>query len=153
MVTRDFANWPKYYILGNCEEMVSNRISHFLDIHGPSATVQTACSSCPVAVHLACRSLHSEESEVAIAGGLANLTFFNPEGHSRSFDVDAGGYGRGEGADALIHRRLDKALADGDPIRAVIRATGANPDGWAQGVTLPSGEAQASLIKYVCRLT
>ncbi|KAI3539427.1 hypothetical protein CSPX01_08873 [Colletotrichum filicis] len=161
MVTRDFANWPKYYILGNCEEMVSNRISHFLDIHGPSATIQTACSSSLVATHLACQSLHSGESEMAIAGGvgltltpdgniqLANLTFLNPEGHSRSFDADAGGYGRGEGAGALILKRLDKALADGDPIRAVIRATGANSDGWTQGVTLPSGEAQAALIKYV----
>lgn len=161
MVTRDFANWPKYYILGNCEEMVSNRISHFLDIHGPSATIQTACSSSLVATHLACQSLHSGESEMAIAGGigltltpdgniqLANLTFLNPEGHSRSFDADAGGYGRGEGAGALILKRLDNALADGDPIRAVIRATGANSDGWTQGVTLPSGEAQAALIKYV----
>ncbi|KAF6836455.1 hypothetical protein CPLU01_03739 [Colletotrichum plurivorum] len=112
MVTRDFANWPKYYILGNCEEMISNRISHFLDIHGPSATIQTACSSSLVATHLACQSLLSGESEMAIAGGvglvltpdgniqLANLTFLNPEGHSRSFDADAGGYGRGEGAGA-----------------------------------------------------
>ncbi|KAF6814034.1 hypothetical protein CSOJ01_04267 [Colletotrichum sojae] len=161
MVTRDFANWPKYYILGNCEEMISNRISHFLDIHGPSATIQTACSSSLVATHLACQSLLSGESEMAIAGGvglvltpdgniqLANLTFLNPEGHSRSFDADAGGYGRGEGAGALVLKRLDKALQDGDPIRAVIRASGVNSDGWTQGVTMPSGEAQAALIKYV----
>ncbi|TLD11793.1 hypothetical protein PspLS_11646 [Pyricularia sp. CBS 133598] len=161
MVTRDFANWPKYYILGNCEEMISNRISHFFDIHGPSATIQTACSSSLVATHLACQSLHSGESEMAVAGGvgltltpdgniqLANLTFLNPDGHSRSFFDDAGGYGRGEGAGVLILKRLDKALKDGDPIRAVIRASGANSDGWTQGVTLPSSEAQAALIKYV----
>ncbi|KAI6351269.1 hypothetical protein MCOR25_010037 [Pyricularia grisea] len=161
MVTRDFGNWPKYYILGNCEEMISNRVSHFFDIHGPSATVQTACSSSLVATHLACQSLHSGESEMAVAGGigltltpdgniqLANLTFLNPDGHSRSFSDDAGGYGRGEGAGILILKRLDKALRDGDPIRAVIRASGANSDGWTQGVTLPSSEAQAALIKYV----
>lgn len=161
MVTRDFANWPKYYILGNCEEMISNRISHFLDIHGPSVTIQTACSSSLVSGHLACPSLHPGEAEMAIAGGvglglasdgniqLAKLTFLNPEGHSRSFDADAGGYGPGEGTGAIILKRLDHTLRDGDPIRAVIRATGVNSDGWTQSVTFPSSEAQAALIEYV----
>lgn len=141
--------------------MISNRVSHFLDIHGPSATIHTACSSSLVATHLACQSLQSGESEMAIAGGvgmiispdgnmhLNNLGFLNPEGHSRAFDADANGYGRGEGCGILILKRLDKALADGDSIRAVIRATGVNSDGWTQGVTMPSSEAQAALIKYV----
>lgn len=105
-ISRDFENMPKYHVLGTCEEMLSNRISHFMDIHGPSATVHTACSSSMVATHLACQSLRSGESEMAIAGGVSmmltpdatfqlnNLSFLNPEGHSRSFDADAGGYGR-----------------------------------------------------------
>jgi zearalenone synthase (highly reducing iterative type I polyketide synthase) len=160
-VSRDFANAPKYHILGISDEMISNRISHFLDIHGPSATIQTACSSSLVATHLACQSLRSGESEMAIAGGvglilstdgtmhLNNLGFLNPEGHSRSFDEKASGYGRGEGCGVIVLKPLDKAIRDGNTIRAVIRASGVNSDGWTQGVTMPSGEAQASLIKYV----
>lgn len=61
------------------------------------------------------------------------MSFLNPEGHSRAFDANPGGYGRGEGCGIIILKRLDKAIADGDSIRAVIRATGANSDGWTQG--------------------
>lgn len=160
-VARDFAQAPKYHILGVSDEMISNRISHFLDIHGPSATVQTACSSSLVAIHIACQSLRSGESDMALAGGvglivspdgtmhLNNLGFLNPAGHSRSFDENANGYGRGEGCGVIVLKRLDQAVYDGDKIRAVIRATGVNSDGWTQGVTMPSGNAQAALIKYV----
>ncbi|KAI1771028.1 hypothetical protein F4818DRAFT_454916 [Hypoxylon cercidicola] len=160
-VSRDFGHFPKYQILGVSDEMIANRISHFLDIHGPSATVQSACSSSLVATHVACQSLRSGESEMAIAGGvglitltdgtmhLNNLGFLNPEGHSRSFDADANGYGRGEGCGIVILKRLDDAIRDGDTIRAVIRGTGVNSDGWTQGVTMPSLEAQAALIKQV----
>lgn len=160
-VARDFAHFPKYHILGVSDEMISNRVSHFLDIHGPSATIQTACSSSLVATHLACQSLRSGESEMALAGGvglilgtdgtmhLNNLGFLNPEGHSRSFDEHAGGYGRGEGCGVLLLKRLDAARRDGDNVRAVILASGVNSDGWTQGVTMPSMEAQAALIKHV----
>ena len=161
MVVGDFQHFPKYHILGVSDEMISNRISHFLDIHGPSVSVQTACSSSLVSTHIACQSLRSGESDMAIAGGvgltigthgtmhLNNLGFLNPAGHSRSFDADAAGYGRGEGCGVLILKRLDKAISDGDTIRAVIRGSGVNSDGWTQGVTMPSMEAQASLIKNV----
>ncbi|KAH8721624.1 KR domain-containing protein [Ilyonectria robusta] len=143
-IVRDFGNYPKYHLLGTSDEMISNRISHFLDIHGPSATIETACSSSHVATHLACQSLQSGESEMAIAGGvgmtlvpestmqLNNLGFLSPLGQSRAFPKQA-----------------DKAIADGDTIRAVIRGSGVNQDGWTQGVTMPSGAAQAALIKYV----
>lgn len=80
---------------------------------------------------------------------LNNLGFLTPEGHSRAFDENAGGYGRGEGCSILILKRLDKALEYGDNIRAVVRASGVNSDGWTQGVTMPSTEAQSALIKYV----
>jgi acyl transferase domain-containing protein len=160
-MSRDFGFAPKYQILGTSEEMVSNRISHFLDIHGPSATIHTACSSSLVATHVACQSIRSGEAEMAIAGGvgiiltpdssmsLNNLSFLSTEGHSRSFDADAGGYARGEGCGILILKRLDRAIEDGDNIRAVIRASGVNSDGWTQGVTMPSKDAQAALIKSV----
>ncbi|KAK5988544.1 Reducing polyketide synthase hmp8 [Cladobotryum mycophilum] len=74
-VARDFGHFPKYHILGVSDEMIANRISHFLDIHGPSATVQTACSSSLVATHIACQSLRSGESEMAIAGGSSGLDY------------------------------------------------------------------------------
>jgi zearalenone synthase (highly reducing iterative type I polyketide synthase) len=160
-VARDFGHFPKYHILGVSDEMISNRISHFLDIHGPSATIQTACSSSLMAAHIACQSLRSGESEMAITGGvglitktdgtmhLNNLGFLNSAGHSRSFDADANGYGRGEGCGILILKRLDDAIRDGDTVRAVIRGSGANSDGWTQGVTMPSQSAQAMLIRQV----
>lgn len=161
MLTRDFNNFPKYYVVGDADEMVSNRVSHFLDIHGPSATIQAACSSSLVATHLACQSLQANESDMAIAGGttmilspdltvqLNNLSALNPDGHSRSFDRYANGYARGEGSGILILKRLDRALRDGDPIRAIIRGSGVNSDGWTQGITMPSGKAQESLIRQV----
>ncbi|KAL4796963.1 phenolpthiocerol synthesis polyketide synthase ppsB [Aspergillus venezuelensis] len=160
-VERDFLHNPKYHLLGTGDEMISNRISHFFNIHGPSATVQTACSSSLMATHLACQSLKSGESEMAITGGVSlmltpdftthlnNLNFLNPEGLSKSFDESAGGYGRGEGCGIVILKRLADAVRDGDDIRAVIRATGANSDGFTQGVTMPSLEAQAALIEHV----
>lgn len=144
-VIRDFMQNPKYHLLGTGEEMISNRISHFLNIHGPSATVATACSSSLMATHMAVQSIKSGEADMAITGGvglmltpdftthLANLSFLNPAGQSRAFDESAGGYGRGEGCGIIVLKRLDKALADGDNIRSVIRATGANSDGYTQG--------------------
>ena len=68
-VVGDFQHFPKYHILGVSDEMISNRISHFLDIHGPSATIQTACSSSLVASHFACQSLRCGESDM----GTSNL--------------------------------------------------------------------------------
>lgn len=161
MLTRDFNNYPKYYVIGNGDDMTASRISHFLNIHGPSAAIQTACSSSIVATHLACQSLQANESDMAIAGGITmilspdltiqlnNLSAINPDGHSRSFDKDANGYARGEGSGVLILKRLDKALRDGDPVRAIIRGSGVNSDGWTQGITMPSGEAQEALIRSV----
>ncbi|KDN65093.1 putative mycocerosic acid synthase [Colletotrichum sublineola] len=160
-IVRDFGNQPQHLIMGISEELMSNRLSHFFDLHGPSATVETACSSSLVAVHLACQSLRAGESNMAIAGGvnlllspdtfmqLQNLSVLSPEGRSRSFDENGRGYGRGEGCGIVVLKRLSTALSDGDPIRAIIRATGCNSDGWTKGMALPSGESQMQLIKDV----
>ena len=67
---RDFMQNPKYHLLGTGEEMISNRISHFLNIHGPSATVTTACSSSLMATHMAVQSIKSGEADMAITGGV-----------------------------------------------------------------------------------
>ena len=78
---------------------------------------------------------------------MSNLNFFSPDSKCFSFDDRANGYARGEGFGVLVVKRLSDAIEDGDTIRAVIRSTGSNQDGLTPGITQPSGEAQAALIK------
>lgn len=147
---------------GTMMTMVSNRISHCFDFRGPSLSVDTACSSSLVAVHLACQSLRRGESDLALAGGvLLHMApqytiaetkggFLSPGGHSRTFDAAADGYVRAEGVGLVALKRLEDALADGDPIHAVILGSGVNQDGRTNGITVPSGDAQVSLVRQVC---
>lgn len=141
--------------------MISNRLSHFFDLRGPSMTVETACSSSLVAIHQACESLRSGQAEMAVAGGinmilspeatmeLSSLGVLNPDGRSLSFDEGANGYGRAEGCGVVVLKPLDQAIRDGNQIRAVIRGSGVNSDGWTKTISTPSGAAQAELIKLV----
>jgi myxalamid-type polyketide synthase MxaE and MxaD len=134
--------------------MFANRISHAFDLWGPSLTVDTACSSSLVAVHLACRSLWSGESTVALAGGVnlmlsPNFTiaasqggFLSPTSRSQAFDAEADGYVRGEGAGIVVLKTLTDALRDGDHIYAVIKGTAVTQDGHTNGITVPNGESQ-----------
>lgn len=147
---------------GTMMTMVSNRISHCFDFRGPSLSIDTACSSSLVAVHLACQSLRRGESDLALAGGvLLHMApqytiaetkggFLSPGGRSRTFDAGADGYVRAEGVGLVALKRLEDALADGDPIHAVILGSGVNQDGRTNGITVPSGEAQISLVQQVC---
>lgn len=77
----------------------------------------------------------------------SSLNFLSKDGLSKSFDASGDGYGRDEGVAALVLKRVDHAIRDGDSIRAVIRGTGVNQDGKTKGITLPSAEAQAALIR------
>ncbi|TDZ14445.1 Highly reducing polyketide synthase ZEA2 [Colletotrichum orbiculare MAFF 240422] len=160
-INRDPDSNPRYSLLGVVTEMISNRTSWFYDLRGPSMTVQTACSSSLVAVHLACRSILAGESGMAVAGGvnlmlnpdyslyLNNMTMSTREGHCKSFDASGDGYARGEGCGVIVLKKLSEALRDGDPVRAVIRGSGVNADGFTQGFTMPSAAAQAALIRDV----
>jgi acyl transferase domain-containing protein/acyl carrier protein len=142
--------------------LLSNRISYTFDLKGPSITLDTACSSSLVATHLAARSLLDGECDVALAGGvnvilLPNFQivmskghFLAPDGRSKTFDADADGYGRGEGAAIVALKRLEDAVRDGDRIWAVLHGTGVNQDGATDGIAQPSGEAQEALIRAVC---
>ncbi|KAF4462939.1 type I polyketide synthase [Fusarium albosuccineum] len=141
--------------------MASNRISHFFDLKGASATIDTACSSSLTALHLACQSLRTGDSTMSIVGGvnlilnpdmfiaLSTLGMAGTQGRSYSFDQRAEGFGRGEGVAALLLKPLKDALRDGDPVRAVIRETALNQDGRTPTITSPSQEAQEELIR-VC---
>lgn len=163
LVSRDAETSLPYSMTGLQRASLSNRISWMFDLRGPSFTVATACSSSLVALHLACQSLQSGETDMAIVGG-CNLMinpnmfifqsgqgFLSPDGRCKTFDASADGYGRGEGFAAVVLRRVDDAVSLRDPIRAVIRGSGSNQDGHTKGFTLPSADAQASLIRDVYR--
>ena len=159
MLYRDADSIPTYGGSGSGNELISNRISWFYNLLGPSMTIETACSSSLVALHLACQSLRTKESKMAIVGGsslilnpdmfiaVSNQNFLSRDGLCKSFDARADGYSRGEGFGAVILKPIDDAIRDKDPIRAVIRGTGVNQDGKTSGIHLPSADAQANLIR------
>ncbi len=145
--------------LGNVNAMLPNRISYQLDLRGPSEAVDTACSSALVAVHRAVRALRSGECELALAGASSllldikdvqstqSLGVLSPDGRCHSFDARANGYVKGEGIGVLVLKPLQSALADGDPIHAVIRGSAVNHGGRAQSLTAPNSLAQRDLIR------
>ncbi len=147
---------------GSMMTLLANRLSYVFGFQGPSIALDTACSSSMVAVHLACQSLASGESELAIAGGVNALLgpsytiaesragMLSPTGRSRAFDSRADGYVRGEGAGIVVLKRLSDAQQAGDHIYAIIRSTACNQDGHSDGLTVPSGDAQRALIESAC---
>ena len=144
---------------GTAPSVVAGRISHVLGLMGPTLVVDTACSSSLVAVHLACRALRAGECGLALAGGVSLMLspvlqliesrarMLAPDGRCKTFDAAADGIVRGEGCGLIALKRLDRALADGDPIRAVIRGTAVGHDGPSSGLTVPSADAQERLIR------
>jgi acyl transferase domain-containing protein len=149
---------------GQATNMIANRLSYVLGLRGPSLTLDSACSSSLLAVHLACQSLRLGESDIAVAGGVnlilgehttAALTGFGglaPDGRCKSFDSRADGFGRGEGCGAVVLKPLSVALADGDRIWATIEGSAANNDGPSNGLTAPSPVAQEEVLAQACAL-
>jgi phthiocerol/phenolphthiocerol synthesis type-I polyketide synthase E len=146
--------------IGNDKDHLATRVSYKLNLGGPAIAVQTACSTSLVAVHLACQGLLSGECDIALAGGVTigipqvrgylyeEGGILSPDGHCRSFDAAAQGCVAGSGVGVVVLKRLDSALEDGDPIRAVIRGTAINNDGAAKvGYTAPSVAGQAKVIR------
>jgi acyl transferase domain-containing protein len=141
MLIGDVESSPKYAATGTGLSLLSNRLSWYYDLKGPSMTLDTACSSSLVGLHLACQSLRTGESKMAMVCGanlllapslgiwLSRLNMLSSEGLSRSFAEGVSGYGRGEGIATVILKPLADALRDGDTIRAVIKGTGVNQDG------------------------
>ena len=149
---------------GTALSMLANRVSYLLDLEGPSLTVDTACSSSLVAVHLACQCLRVGEANQAIAGGV-NLNL-NPEGQRileqesvlardgrcKAFDHRADGFGRGEGAAAVVLKPLAAALRDRDFIWGIIRGTATNNDGHSKAnLSAPNPKAQCDVILAALR--
>ncbi|MGR4884286.1 acyltransferase domain-containing protein [Streptomyces sp. LARHCF249] len=148
---------------GRALNMVANRLSYVLGLTGPSVVLDSACSSSLLAVHLACQSIWSGESETAVAGGvnlllspetMVSLSKFgglSPDGRCKAFDARGDGFGRGEGAGAVVLKPLSRALADGDDIWCTIRGTAANNDGLSNGLTAPNPLAQEAVLRAACR--
>lgn len=144
---------------GNALSIASNRLSYIFDLHGPSLSIDTACSSSSLAIHLAVESLRRRECNAAIAGGVnAILTpettiafskarMLSPDGRCRPFDANANGYVRGEGCGLVVLKRLQDALRDDDHIWAVLRATAVNQDGRTSGISAPNGRSQKACIQ------
>ncbi|WP_146057350.1 type I polyketide synthase, partial [Streptomyces sp. SM12] len=146
-------------LIGNDKDSLATGISYKLGLTGPSMSVQTFCSTALVATHLACQSLRSGECELALAGGVAIHVpdrtghLYLPggmetrDGHVRTFDADASGTLFGDGAGAVLLKRLSDALADGDHVHAVIRGSAVNNDGSLKvGYTAPSVVGQARVV-------
>jgi acyl transferase domain-containing protein/acyl carrier protein len=146
-------------VISNDKDYLSTRVSYKLNLKGPSISVNTACSTSLVAVHLACRGLLSYQCDRALAGGVTievphKEGYFyqeggitSPDGHCRAFDAKAKGCPSGNGVGIVILKRLEDALADGDCIYAVIKGSAINNDGSEKvSFTAPSVTGQAEVI-------
>ncbi|HKD15247.1 MAG TPA: SDR family NAD(P)-dependent oxidoreductase [Candidatus Angelobacter sp.] len=147
-----------YSAAGNSHSVLANRVSFLLNLHGPSAPIDTACSSSVIALHRAIESIHTGSCDMAIVGGVQIM--LNPAGHiafssagmlsadgkCKTFDKRANGYVRGEGCGAIFLKTLKAAEADGNHIYAVIRATAENHGGKVTTLTAPNASAQSALL-------
>lgn len=178
LLMRDVDTIPQYFATATARSIISNRVSYIFDWHGPSMTIDTACSSSMLALHGAVTSLRTGESRVAVAAGgnlilgpgallhmpvstraldlpavtelfiaLSKVNMLSPRGRSSMWDAGADGYGRGEGFVSIVMKRLSDAIRDGDHIDCVIRESATNQDGRTMGITMPSAQAQAELIR------
>ncbi|MFE9673016.1 amino acid adenylation domain-containing protein [Streptomyces sp. NPDC006259] len=142
---------------------IANRVSYFLDLNGPSLTVDTMCSASLTAVHLAVRALRHGECEAALVGGVNlsahphkfrqqhRLRMASSDHRCRSFGAGGDGFTPGEGVGVVLLKPLARALADGDRIHGVIRGTAVNHGGRTSGYMVPNPVAQGELVSAALR--
>jgi phthiocerol/phenolphthiocerol synthesis type-I polyketide synthase E len=149
----------------NDKDHLCTQVSYRLDLRGPSVVVQTTCSTSLVAITMACESLQSGRSDMALAGGVTVRvpqrggylyvagSILSPDGHCRPFDANAQGTVVGSGVGLVVLKRLEDALADGDTIRATILGFGLNNDGSDKvGYTAPAFKGQVAAIASAYRM-
>ncbi len=144
---------------GNAHSIAANRISYLLDLRGPSVSIDTACSSSLVAIHMACESLRSAQTDLALAGAVnlilspevtiafSHARMMAADGRCKTFDAKADGYVRAEGCGVVALKRLSDALRDRDHILGLIRGSAVNQDGRTAGIAAPNASAQQSVIR------
>ena len=159
LATTDLSQVDAWSGTGGALSIIANRLSYFFDLRGPSVTVDTACSSSLVAVHLACQSLRTGDSNLAIAAGVNLLLSpavtrsfdqaqaMSPTGQCHAFDASADGFVRGEGCGVAVLKRLTDALEDGDPVLAVVCGSAVNQDGRSNGLMAPNPAAQMAVLR------
>nr|A0A0B5KU17.1 RecName: Full=Non-reducing polyketide synthase mapC'; AltName: Full=Mycophenolic acid biosynthesis cluster protein C' [Penicillium brevicompactum]AJG44381.1 MpaC' [Penicillium brevicompactum] len=157
-------NANAFSITGTLQSFIAGRISHHFGWSGPSISLDTACSSAAVAIHLACKALQTNDCKIALAGGVNVLTnprvyqnlsaasFLSPSGACKPFDASADGYCRGEGAGLFVLRPLQDAIDNGDPILGVIAGSAVNQGSNNSPITVPDAEAQRSLYNKAMSL-
>ena len=160
-LAEDFNALDASFATGNTASIAANRLSYVFDLHGPSMAVDTACSSSLVAFHQACAAISNGEVSQAIAGGVSlhlhpygfitfsKASMLSPNGRCRVFDASGDGYVRSEGGGLFLLKDYDQAVADGDPILAVVAGTSVNTDGRKSGLTVPNADAQIALMRQV----
>ncbi|KAI3322568.1 putative polyketide synthase [Xylariaceae sp. AK1471] len=158
---RDTQRWGTYK---SADFLISNRISYEMNLKGPSMTIRTGCSAALVGLNEACMAISSGQCEAALVGGtnlimspslttsLSSQGVLSKDGSCKTFSAEADGYARGEALAAVYIKPLHSALRDGNPIRAVIRATAINHDGKTNGIYQPSADAQEALIRKAYHL-
>lgn len=149
-------------LTGLARGLIANRISHKFGFGGASVTVDTAQSSSLVAVHMAAEAVRSGAARIAVAGGihlnlipestlaLARAGALSPDGRCYTFDARANGIVRGEGGAVVLLKRLNEAIADQDPIYAVLLGGATNHDGDGSALTVPDVNAQRLLLRDAC---
>ncbi|MER6405749.1 SDR family NAD(P)-dependent oxidoreductase [Streptomyces viridosporus] len=150
-------------VTANHDGILAARLSYLLDLSGPVMAINTACSSGLVAAHQACASIRADESDVALAAGVSLITtsqlltrtrqagMLSEDGVTYAFDRRANGMVLSEAVAVVVLKRLSAAVADGDRIHGIIRASGINYDGRSNGITAPNGDAQVALLRDTYR--
>jgi phthiocerol/phenolphthiocerol synthesis type-I polyketide synthase C len=159
----DLAAIDSSFATGNTASIAANRLSYVFDLRGPSMAIDTACSSSLVAFHQACRAIAAGEIPQALAGAVSlhlhplgfvsfsKASMLSRSGRCRVFDASADGYVRSEGGGVILLKDYERAVADGNPILAIVAHTCVNTDGHKSGLTVPSSAAQAALLTSAYR--
>ena len=158
METNSAQSIDTYFIPGGNRAFIPGRINYFFKFSGPSYAVDTACSSSLAGIHLACNALWRGDIDTAIAGGTNVLTnpdftagldrghFLSRTGNCKTFDDEADGYCRGEGIGTVIIKRLEDAIADNDPVLALILGADTNHSAESESITRPHTGAQQAIF-------